>query len=348
PRRYIGASVTEDGRFLVISAANSTSGNELYIRDVSKPDSPIGPVVDHMDDEQRCIAMIGDAPYTLAIRDAPNTRVVTADAADPGPENWTDLIPETEHVLSASTGGGKIFAHYLKDAVSFVQQYSMDGELEQTIDLPGVGTARGFSAKREETELYYMFTSYTYPTTIFRYDISSGKSEVYRESGADFDPDQYESKQVFYTSKDSTRIPMIITHKKGVELTGDNPALLYGYGGFNISITPSFSVHHILLLENGGIYAVPNLRGGGEYGEEWHEAGTRMNKQNVFDDFIAAAEYLIDHDYTSPELLGISGRSNGGLLVGAVMTQRPDLFQVAFPAVGVLDMLRYHEFTAGA
>jgi len=348
PRRYIGASVTEDGRFLVISAANSTSGNELYIRDLSKPDSPIAPVVDHMDGEHRVIASDGDSLYIQTNRDAPNNRVVTADAADPGPENWTDLIPETEHVLSASTGGGKIFAHYLKDAVSFVQQYSMDGELEQTIDLPGVGTARGFSAKREETELYYMFTSYTYPTTIFRYDISSGKSEVYRESGADFDPDQYESKQVFYTSKDSTRIPMIITHKKGVELTGDNPALLYGYGGFNISITPSFSVHHILLLENGGIYAVPNLRGGGEYGEEWHEAGTRMNKQNVFDDFIAAAEYLIDHDYTSPELLGISGRSNGGLLVGAVMTQRPDLFQVAFPAVGVLDMLRYHEFTAGA
>ncbi|WP_372633462.1 prolyl oligopeptidase family protein [Fodinibius sp.] len=348
PRRYIGASVTEDQRFLVISAAHSTSGNELYIKDLSNPDSPIMPVVKNMDHEHSVLASEGDTLYIQTNLDAPNERVITAEAADPGPENWTDLIPETDNVLDASTGGGKIFAHYLEDATSLVQQYGMDGELERTIDLPGMGSARGFSTKREEDELYYTFTSYIYPPTIFHYDIASGASEVYKESGVDFDPEQYESKQVFFTSRDGTRVPMIITHKKGVERNGENPALLYGYGGFNISLTASFSVANIILLENGGIYAVPNLRGGGEYGKEWHEAGTRMDKQNVFDDFIAAAEYLIDNNYTSSEYLGISGRSNGGLLVGAAMTQRPDLFKVALPGVGVLDMLRYHQFTAGA
>lgn len=347
-RRYIGVSVTEDEQFLVISAANSTSGNELYIRDLGEPGRPIVPVVDDMDDEHRVITSKNNSLYIQTNLDAPNKRVVTVDADNPTRDNWTDLIPETENVLTASTGGGKIFAHYLKDATSFVQQYDMDGELERTIKLPGVGSARGFSSKKEENELYYTFTSYTYPPTIFHYNIASGKSEVYKKSGVDFNPDQYESKQVFYTSKDGTRIPMIITHKKGVELTGKNPTLLYGYGGFNISLTPSFSVANIILLESGGIYAVPNLRGGGEYGEEWHEAGTKMDKQNVFDDFITAAEYLIDNNYTSPEYLGISGRSNGGLLVGAAMTQRPELFKVAFPGVGVLDMLRYHKFTAGA
>ncbi len=214
--------------------------------------------------------------------------------------------------------------------------------------MPDVGNASGFSAKIADKELYYVFTSYTYPSTIFKYDIASGKSEVYKKSGVQFDPSKYESKQVFYQSKDGTKIPMIITHKKGIELNGKNPTMLYGYGGFSISLTPAFSTSNIILLEQGGIYAVPNLRGGGEYGEKWHVAGTKMQKQNVFDDFIAAAQYLIDNKYTSKDFLAISGGSNGGLLVGAAMTQRPELFKVVFPAVGVLDMLRYNKFTAGA
>ena len=229
-----------------------------------------------------------------------------------------------------------------------IKQYSIEGQLERTIELPGVGSASGFGAKNDDTSLYYSFTSYVYPPSIFKYDIESGASELYKSSGVDFDPTLYESKQVFYTSKDGTRVPMIITHKKGLVLDGNNPTLLYGYGGFNISLTPSFSTSNIILLEQGGVYAVANLRGGGEYGEQWHLAGTKQQKQNVFDDFIAAAEYLIAEKYTSSEKLGIAGGSNGGLLVGAAMTQRPELFKVAFPAVGVLDMLRYHKFTAGA
>lgn len=349
PRRYIGAHVTEDERFLVISAANTTSGNELYIQDLSRKDSPIVPVVRNMENEHSIIANEGSRLYILTKLNAPNQKIMTVDAAYPQPDNWEPLIPETEHVLSkAGTGGGKIFTHYLKDAISFVQQYDMNGRLERTVELPGLGTAEGFGARKEDQELYYSFESYTYPLTIFKYDIASGRSEAYKKPGVAFDPEQYESKQVFYMSKDGTRVPMIITCKKGTELNGKNPALLHGYGGFNVSITPSFSVNNLILLENGGIFAVANLRGGGEYGEKWHLAGTTQNKQNVFDDFIAAAEYLIDSNYTSPEYLGIYGRSNGGLLIGATMTQRPELFKVAFPRVGVLDMLRYHKFTAGA
>jgi prolyl oligopeptidase len=227
-------------------------------------------------------------------------------------------------------------------------QYDMDGNLERTVTLPGVGSASGFSAKKTEKELYYTFTSYIYPPTIFKYNIASGQSIEYKKAGVEFDPSQFVSKQVFYTSKDGTKIPMIITHKKGIELNGKNPTLLYGYGGFSVSLTPAFSTSNIILLEQGGIYAVPNLRGGGEYGEKWHLAGTKMQKQNVFDDFIAAAEYLISNNYTSKDYLAIAGGSNGGLLVAAVMSQRPELFKVAFPAVGVLDMLRYNKFTAGA
>src|SRR5690606_35469542 len=229
-----------------------------------------------------------------------------------------------------------------------VLQYDRSGKLERTIELPDVGSAGGFGAKTTDTDLYYSFTSYVYPPTIFKYDIASGESELYKASGVDFDPTQYESKQVFYTSKDGTKVPMIITHKKGLKLDGTNPTMLYGYGGFNISLTPSFSISNALWMENGGIYAVPNLRGGGEYGKDWHNAGTKMQKQNVFDDFISAAHYLIEKNYTSSDYLAIRGGSNGGLLVGAAMTQAPDLFQVALPAVGVLDMIRYHTFTAGA
>jgi prolyl oligopeptidase len=305
-------------------------------------------VVNNFDSEHYVIDNIGSKLYIFTNLNAPNYRVVTVDASNPSPQNWKDLIPETENVLNVSTAGGKIFANYLKDATSLVMQYDMGGNLERTVTLPGVGSASGFSAKKSEKELYYTFTSYIYPPTIFKYIIASGQSVEYKKSGVSFDPSLYVSKQVFYTSKDGTKIPMIITHKKGIELNGKNPTLLYGYGGFSVSLTPAFSTSNIVLLEQGGVYAVPNLRGGGEYGEKWHLAGTKMNKQNVFDDFIAAAEYLISNKYTSKDFLAISGGSNGGLLVGAVMSQRPELFKVVLPAVGVLDMLRYNKFTAGA
>jgi prolyl oligopeptidase len=266
----------------------------------------------------------------------------------PSPDSWTDFIAETENVLRIGTAGGKFFGNYLKDATSMIVQFDANGEKEREIELPGVGSAGGFGGRMEDEDLYYTFTSYIYPPTIFKYTIADGASEVYKQSGVDFDPTQFESKQVFYKSKDGTKVPMIITYKKGMELNGSNPTLLYGYGGFNISLSPSFSTSNIVLMENGGIFAVANLRGGGEYGEKWHVAGTKLNKQNVFDDFIAAAEYLISNKYTNSEKLGIRGGSNGGLLVGATMCQRPDLMKVALPAVGVMDMLRYHKFTAGA
>ncbi len=348
PRRYIGGYLTEDERFLIVTAANTTSGGELYIQDLSKAGTPIVNIVDNFEKNHAIIDNDGERLFIYTNLDAPNGKIVTVDVNNPKPENWVDLIPETENVLNPGTGGGKIFANYLKDATSMVQQYDQDGNLERTIELPDVGSAGGFSAKMDDKELYYSFTSYVYPPTIFKYDIASGASELYKASGVDFDPVKYESKQVFYESKDGTKVPMIITHKKGLELDGNNPTLLYGYGGFNISLTPSFSTSNIILLEQGGVYAVANLRGGGEYGEKWHLAGTKLQKQNVFDDFIAAAEYLINEKYTSAEKLGIAGGSNGGLLVGAAMTQRPELFKVALPAVGVLDMLRYHKFTAGA
>lgn len=348
PRRYIGAYLTEDERFLVISAANTTSGNELYIKDLSDPASTILTMVDNFKQNHEVVENQGDKLFISTNLNSPNYKVVTTDFAKLAPSNWVDLIPETENVLTVSKGGGKLFANYLKDATSLVQQYNLDGKLEREIELPGLGTASGFGAKENVKDLYYSFTSYVYPSTIFKYDIASGTSTVYKESGVKFDPTKYESKQVFYTSKDGTKVPMIITYKKGIKLDGTNPTLLYAYGGFNISLTPSFSTSNIILLEQGGIYAVANLRGGGEYGEKWHVAGTKMQKQNVFDDFIAAANYLIDEKYTSSEKLAISGGSNGGLLVGAVMTQQPNLIKVAFPAVGVLDMLRYHKFTAGA
>jgi prolyl oligopeptidase len=347
-RRYIGAYLTEDQRFLVITAANETTGNELYIQDLIIPNSRIVKVVDNFDNEHAVLDNIGSRLYILTNLYAPNFKVVTVDASNPKPVNWKDLIPTTTNVLTVSTGGGKIFAEYLKDATSFVQQYDMDGKLERTIALPSVGSAGGFGTKKDEKETYYTFTNYVYPPTIFKLDIATGVSTVYKKSNVQFDPEQYESKQVFYKSKDGTKIPMIITYKKGMVRNGKNPALLYGYGGFNISLTPAFSTSNIILLEHGGVFAVPNLRGGGEYGGKWHKAGIKMKKQNVFDDFIAAAEYLVRNKYTSKNYLAISGASNGGLLIGAVMTQRPDLCKVAFPAVGVMDMLRYNKFTAGA
>ncbi|WP_237219412.1 prolyl oligopeptidase family serine peptidase [Sphingobacterium mizutaii] len=348
PRRYIGAGLTEDERFLVVTAANSTSGNELYIKDLSKPESPFVTVVNNMEKNHYVLDNDGDRLLIYTELNAPNGRIVQTDIATPTPEAWKDLIAETDQVLSPSIGGGKIFASYLKDATTQVKQYDRAGKFEHDIELPGVGSAGGFSAKKEENDLYYSFTNYVNPGTIYKYEIASGKSEIYKKPEVQFDPTKYESKQVFYTSKDGTKVPMIITYKKGIKLDGTNPTMLYGYGGFNISLTPSFSVSNVILLEQGGVYAVANLRGGGEYGENWHLAGTKLKKQNVFDDFIAAAEYLINEKYTSSEKLAISGGSNGGLLVGACMTQRPELYKVAFPAVGVLDMLRYHKFTAGA
>ena len=348
PRRYIGGGVTEDERFLVISAANATYGNELYIQDLSKKDAPIVPVVTGFDFEQSITYTQNGKLYIETNQGAPNRKLVVVDAANPTKEHWKTLIPETQFPLTVSTCGGKFFAQYLEDAVSKVYQYGLDGKKEKTIELPGLGTASGFGGKSTEMETYYTYTSYVYPSTIFKYDIKTGASTVYKTSGVKFDPSMYESKQVFYKSKDGEKIPMIITYKKGMKLTGKNPVLLYGYGGFNISLTPAFSVSNIVFMENGGIYAVANLRGGGEYGDKWHNAGIKMKKQNVFNDFIAAAEYLIHEKYTSKEYLAISGGSNGGPLIGACMTQRPDLFRVCFPAVGVMDMLRYNKFTAGA
>ncbi|HMR58403.1 MAG TPA: prolyl oligopeptidase family serine peptidase, partial [Cyclobacteriaceae bacterium] len=273
---------------------------------------------------------------------------VWVDASNPSYQNWRDLIPETENSLNASAGGGKIFARYLVDVKTQIKQYDFTGKLDREVELPGIGTAGGFGGRMDDTDLYYTFTSFTYPPTIFKYDIASGKSTEYERPSVKFNPEDYETKQVFYASKDGTKIPMFIVHKKGIELNGKNPTWLYAYGGFNISLTPSFSTSRIVWLENGGIYAQPNLRGGGEYGEEWHLAGTKMKKQNVFDDFIAAGEYLIKEKYTSSEHLAINGGSNGGVLVGAVMAQRPDLAKVAVPQVGVMDMVRYHKFTIGA
>jgi len=346
--RYVGGYVSEDNKYLTITASISTSGNKLFLKDLSKPNSPLITILDHTESTSYIIENVGTKLYLVTNLEAPNQKIVTVDVTNPTPENWIDFIPETEHVLSPSTGGGYFFAEYMVDAVSKVKQYDINGKFIRDVELPGIGTISGFSSKKEENELYYSFTNYVTPGSIYKYNIAKGVSELFRKSKIDFDSDNFESKQVFYTSKDGTKVPMIITHKKGLKLNGENPTILYGYGGFNISLTPRFSITNTVWMEQGGIYAVPNLRGGGEYGKEWHDAGTQQKKQNVFDDFIAAAEYLIDNKYTSKDYLAIRGGSNGGLLVGAVMTQRPDLMKVALPAVGVLDMLRYHTFTAGA
>ena len=347
-RRYVGGNVTEDERFLIISASNTTSGNELYIKDLSSPDSQIVTVVDNFNSDSYVVDNVGDKLFIYTNLSAPNKKIITVDAAKPTPDNWKDLISETENVLTPSTGSGYIFANYMKDAVSLVKQFDYNGKLIRTIELPGVGTASGFGGKEHDETLYYSFSNYYTPSRIYALNPKTGISIVYQKPKVDFESDDFESKQVFYTSKDGAKIPMIITYKKGLKLNGKNPTILYGYGGFNVSLTPAFSISNALWMENGGVYAVPNLRGGGEYGKKWHDAGTKMQKQNVFDDFIAAAEYLIANKYTSKDFLAVRGGSNGGLLVGAVMTQRPDLMKVALPAVGVLDMLRYHTFTAGA
>ena len=346
--RYVGGSVTEDQRFLVVTASNATSGNKLFLHDFTQPQKGFITIVGHSNSDTYVMDTQGDNLLLSTNLEAPNKRVVKATLDQPGPEFWQDVIPETEHVLSVSTAGGFIFAEYMVDALSKVYQYDTTGRMIREIALPGLGSAGGFSAKKTDADLYYSFTNYTTPGSVFKLSIAEGRSELFIQPSIDFDSGAYTSDQVFYTSKDGTQVPMIITYKKGLTLNGKNPTILYGYGGFNISLTPSFSIVNAVWLEQGGVYAVPNIRGGGEYGKTWHDAGTQMKKQNVFDDFIAAAEYLIDNDYTSKEYLALRGGSNGGLLVGAVMTQRPDLMQVALPAVGVLDMLRYHTFTAGA
>ena len=347
-RRYVGGYLTEDEKFLVVTASVSTTGNELYIKDLTKKDARFQTVVGNFDSDNGIIDNDGSKLFIATNLNAPNARIVTVDAAKPGTENWIDFIPETDNVLNPSTGANYIFANYLKDAITYVKQYDRNGSLVRDISLPGPGSAGGFNGKKDAKELYYLFTNYTTPPTIYKMDPLTGNAEVYKKPDVKFNGDEYESVQIFYESKDGTRVPMIITYKKGTPMDGRNPTILYGYGGFNIPETPGFSITNALWLDMGGIYAVPNIRGGGEYGEKWHLAGTKMNKQNVFDDFIAAAEYLINNKYTSPEFLAVRGGSNGGLLVGAVMTQRPELFKVALPAVGVMDMLRYHKFTAGA
>ena len=346
--RYINASVTDDDRYLIISTSISTSGNKLLFKDLVKPDSDFVSIIDNYNSDSYLLDNIGSTFYVVTNLDAPNQKIVSFEADAPDQMNWNDIIPEREYVLRPSSVGGYFFAEYMVDAISRVEQYDYQGNFIRNLKLPGMGSVSGFGGKRSDKTDFYSFTNYKTPPSIFSIDLETGVSELYWQPKIDFNPNDYESKQVFYSSKDGTKIPMTITHKKGLKLNSKNPTILYGYGGFNISLNPSFSIANALWLELGGVYAVANIRGGGEYGKKWHNSGTKMQKQNVFDDFISAAEYLIKEKITSNSFLALKGGSNGGLLVGAVMTQRPDLMKVALPAVGVLDMLRYHTFTAGA
>ena len=346
--RYVGGSVTRDGKYLFITASKTTSGNISLIKDLSILKSPLLKVDEDYNTDSYLLDAIKDNLYIVTNSNAPNKRVVKVSAKSPQEKNWKDFISETEHVLLPSSGGGYFFARYIINVMTKVIQYDFKGNNMGEIKLPGIGTAGGWNGKMEDETLYYSFTNYHTPGVIYSYNPKTKKSDQFWKPDINFDPDNYISEQIFFTSLDGTPIPMIITRKKGVEYNGKNPTILYGYGGFNISLFPSFSIANAVWMEQGGVYAVPNLRGGGEYGKEWHKAGTQQKKQNVFDDFIAAAEYLIEKNITSPDYLAIRGGSNGGLLVGATMTQRPELMKVALPAVGVLDMLRYHKFTAGA
>nr|WP_315053541.1 prolyl oligopeptidase family serine peptidase [Chryseobacterium indoltheticum] len=347
PRRYLGAGVSEDQRYLIISAANATNGNELYVKDLKKGGDFVQ-INKGFDINVNIVDTEGDNLFIFTDKDAPNMRLVKTTIQNPSPETWKDVIPETENVLGISGGGGYFFATYMVDAIDKVKQFDKTGKLIREISLPGKGNVGGFGGKETEKEMYYSFSNYITPGTTYKFNADTGKSEVYQKPKVKFNPEDYVSEQVFYTSKDGTKVPMMINYKKGIKLNGKNPTILYSYGGFNISLQPSFSVVNAIWMENGGIYAVPNIRGGGEYGKKWHDAGTKMQKKNVFEDFIAAGEYLQSKGYTSKEYMALSGRSNGGLLVGATMTMRPDLAKVAFPGVGVLDMLRYNKFTAGA
>jgi len=348
PLLYFSVGVSEDEKYAFLTISAGTSGTELYWKSLEAPGTEFSLLIPGFEANSYVLDNIGDEFLVQTNLHAPNARLVLIDPREPAENKWTTIIPEKPEVLSgAGMAGGKLFCSYLKDASTKVFQHDLDGTLIREVALPGLGSAGGFGGWKDDRVVFYTFTSYNYPTTIFKFDISSGASEIFRKPEVKFNPEDFTVKQVFYASKDGTKVPMFIVHKKGLALDGVNPCFLTAYGGFNISLQPSFSPAHIALLENGVVFAEPNLRGGGEYGETWHKAGMLGNKQNVFDDFIAAAEYLIAENYTSPERLGIEGGSNGGLLVGACMTQRPDLFKVALPAVGVMDMLRFHKFTVG-
>ncbi len=348
PLRWVYASVTEGEEYLIIYVSEGTHGNELYYRKLDGIQGELKPLITGFDYDSHVIDNIGDKFLMKTGVDAPNYRVVLVDPEKPGKENWKTVVAERPEALnSASTAGGQLFCSYLKDVCTQVEQFDLDGKLVRKIEFPTLGSAGGFGGYRDDTSFFYSFSSFTYPSTIYKFDIKSGKSEVFRRSEVKFDPEGYEVKQVFYKSKDGTKVPMFIVHRKGLKLDGTNPTFLYGYGGFQVSLRPRFLGTRVAILEQDCVIAVPNLRGGGEYGEKWHKAGMLDKKQNVFDDFIAAAEYLISEKYTSSERLAIAGGSNGGTLVGACMNQRPELFKVALPAVGVMDMLRYHKFTSG-
>ncbi|MFN0275113.1 MAG: prolyl oligopeptidase family serine peptidase [Chitinophagales bacterium] len=347
PNIYVGAQTTEDEKFLFIYLSAGTSGTGILWKYQNEA-GDFKTLFGGFDWEYSVLDNEGDKLIVQTNYNAPNYKIVLVDPNNPSFENWQDIVPEQKEILNnVNLAGGKIFASYLKDVTAKVYQYDRSGKMEREINLPGLGTVNGFNGEKDDTEIFYAFTSFTSPSDIYKYNIASGKSEIYKKSEVKFDSDKFESKQVFYPSKDGTKIPMFLVYKKGIKLDGSNPCLLYGYGGFNIPITPSFSTGRIALLEQGYIYAVANIRGGSEYGEDWHKAGMLEKKQNVFDDFIAASEFLISEKYTSSDKLAIQGRSNGGLLVGACMTQRPDLYAVALPGVGVLDMMRYHKFTVG-
>jgi len=348
PLRNCSAQVSSDEKFIYVTVTESTTGNSLYFKDLSKKDSQFQSLATGFENDYAVVDNLKGKIYLLTNWQASNQRLVEVDSENFEQKNWKTIIPETKNVLqSVKLIGGKIIAQYLEDAANHVYAFDFTGKKLFEVKLPTVGTVSGFSGDIEDTEAFYTFTSFTFPPTIYRFDVAQNKAEIFRKVEVAFNPDDYLSEQLFYTSKDGTKVPMFITYKKGIKKDGKNPLMLYGYGGFNISLNPSFNVARIPFLENGGIYVVANLRGGGEYGEAWHMAGTKMQKQNVFDDFIAAAEFLIKEKYTSSKNLVIDGGSNGGLLVGACMLQRPDLFAVAIPEVGVLDMLRYHKFTIG-
>ena len=347
PTYYHFGGVTEDGRYFILYQAPGTDGFATLYKDL-EADSEFVPLFEGYSNKSTVVHNLGDKFLVLTDIDAPNYRLVEVDINNPSPANWKEIIPESENLLqSCTTGGGKLFANYLEKATDRIYQMEYDGSDKKEIKLPGVGSANAPAGREKHKTLFYSFTSFLYPPSIFKYDVETGESSLFQQTKLKFNPEEYVEKQVSYQSKDGTEVTMFLVHKKGLPMDGQNPCLLYGYGGFNISLTPGFSTSRILLLENGGVFAMPNLRGGGEYGEKWHQEGMLMKKQNVFDDFIAAAEYLVAQGYTSKEKLAIQGGSNGGLLVGACMTQRPDLFAVALPAVGVMDMLRYHKFTVG-
>ncbi len=344
-----GGAVTEDGRYLIINVWKGTDPkNLIFYKDLQTPGAKVIELINNFDSSYTFIGNEGPVFFFRTDRNAPRGNLLAIDTNKPGSANWRELVREAQETLEgASLVGNQFIASYLKDARAQIKVFDLTGKFIREIDLPGIGTASGFGGKKKDTETFYAFTGFSNPTTIYRYETTTGKSTLYRQPKVDFDPTAFETKQVFYKSKDGTSVPMFITHKKGLKLDGKNPTLLYGYGGFNVSLTPAFSISRVVWMEMGGVYAQANLRGGSEYGEAWHEAGTKSKKQNVFDDFIAAAEWLIENKYTSTPKLAINGGSNGGLLVGACMTQRPDLFGAALPDVGVMDMLRFHKFTIG-